>query len=188
MIIFKLPDNRQSFDGVSFTTIVDENIRFEVEPTRRPVEKGADITDHLRELPIQVRISGLLVNGEDDQEAERNYWRLRSTMEARQLVTLYTTFDVLNDMAVQSIDITRRGLNGMDVDVSLIQVRTVEVDSADVPAGISKNKAGRPAGAGPIKNRGAVQSNKVVEDNKVIKQKSLALKGLDNAIEVFKAL
>lgn len=188
MIIFKLPDRHDSFDGVSFTTIVDENIRFEVEPTRRPVEKGADITDHLRELPIQVRISGLLVNGEDDEEAERNYWRLRSTMEARQLVTLYTTFDVLDDMAVQSIDITRRGLNGMDVDVSLIQVRTVETDAADVPAGISKKKGNRPDGAGPLKNRGAVQSNKVIDQDKVVKPKSLALKGFDAAVEALKAL
>lgn len=49
-----------SIGGIQLDAVVEERHSYETEITQYPIEDGSEITDHIRRLPIQLSISGIV--------------------------------------------------------------------------------------------------------------------------------
>lgn len=167
--------------SIEFDVTVDEAHDWANDITSSPVEVGANITDHIIELPKKLKLQGFVSNysidednpnnqqGEGDgglvvNKIEKVFELLQGMMDKRELVTVYTRYVVYTDMAIVSINIPRNlPYDGaIEFNIEFIKVKLVSTQTVDVPDGISR-KLDKKAGTSvqnktqPKKEKGSVQ-------------------------------
>jgi hypothetical protein len=81
--------------------------------TEHPVEEGVDIVDHISPRPVEITISGLvsdtplepLASQRGPNPSRDAFEHLRDLHAAREPVTIETSLDVFEDMALESFDV-----------------------------------------------------------------------------------
>lgn len=159
-LLFEAGKSTASFENDLFSMDFDANLSeghsWSNDVTTNPVERGSEISDHIRRMPDQLTLVGMVTNtpinlltknkeGDviDDQSENRVDDRLgilQNIMNKNQLVQVYTKYLVYPDMAITSIDFTRdaSNTNSLIFTIQFKNVRIVSTQTVDVPAGISK--------------------------------------------------
>lgn len=177
--------------SMEFDATLSEGHSWKNDVTSNPVERGIEITDHIRRLPDELTLVGMVTNTPfnylfTNKEGDRidNYSKnvvdeklgiLQNIMDTNQLVQVYTKYLVYPDMAITSIDFTRdaSNTNSLIFTIQFKRVRIVSTQTVDVPAGISK-KLDKKAGDGtqkktePQKAGGAKQPKEPEQSSSVL--------------------
>lgn len=115
-------------EDIVMDAVVDESPSMTAEITEKPVEKGEDIADHMKQKPYTIRLSGSIV---DDAPAKlellRNYQK-----EAKLLK--YTGRNVFADVVLTSLSTKHSVENskGFDYDITLQHVRIAKPETFEV--------------------------------------------------------
>lgn len=136
-----------TIDVLELDASVSEEHGFEADVTEHPVEKGANITDHVRQKPRTVRITGIVSNtplpsftaplanlGAGDR-AVAAWQNLQEIHLSGKLVTVVTSLEEYADMALVSVSVPRDAQRGnvLEFTAVLRQVTTVESESVSAP-------------------------------------------------------
>lgn len=103
--------------------------------TSKPVESGADISDHIRQDPVKINLTAT-VAGDD---AESIFQQLEEMRNAQKVFDYYgeQRIDPYESMAIESVAFSRNPqiANGHEIRISLKQVRVVEQETTTVKLG-----------------------------------------------------
>lgn len=120
----------------------------ELQVTDHEVESGADVSDHLRMRPRTLRIAGIVTALPTGQQPNRmrpyNAWdALRHIQESRQLVTVNTTLELYDSLALVSVEAPRDRTTGDALRFTLTfrEVRQVASETVTLPPRNRKAKA-----------------------------------------------
>lgn len=106
--------------------VQDEKVSHEVESTNHPVEKGIDITDHIKLQPFILSISGKIVNynGINASEILNKILKLQKDGS----LISYSGRNAINDLQIQSFQSSHPNTNmgGLDFDMQLKQIRVAQ--------------------------------------------------------------
>ncbi len=113
--------------------VEDESLTLDVESTSHPVEKGVEITDHVRRLPCELSIKGKIVDltqknkeGKDIVTKKASYIlaEIKKLKDSGSLIT-YIGRNALSNMQIQSFSTSHPYTNwgGCDFDMTLKEVR-----------------------------------------------------------------
>ena len=158
-ILFKDGKSTASFKSdlasVEFDATLSEGHSWANDITENPVETGSDITDHIRGLPDQITLVGMVTNTpflepgnssggvitNDNEDLVQNVIeKIRQLKNERSVVTIFTKYVLYKDMAISSVDFTRDAstTNAAIFTIQFKNIRFVETQTVEVPAGISK--------------------------------------------------
>lgn len=170
----KNPIRQVIIDGYPIDIAKIENHSFTSEVTSHPVEKGADVTDHIRNNPHEITLEcvvsdtpiGVIAQHEtrrvDDVTqavfgeaiplpSSDAYERLRALHEAqpKRLVTIETSLDRFDNMALTSLGIPRSSqtTGGLTFEVRFVQVVIVANRRVVVPVAAPRAKGKSQLGA-----------------------------------------
>lgn len=94
--------------------------------TEKPVEKGADISDHIRQDPVKINLTATVAG----DEAESLFLQLEEMRNAQEVFDYYgeQRGEPYESMAIEKVTLTRNPniANGHAISISLKQVRVVE--------------------------------------------------------------
>lgn len=141
--------------AIEFDASVSEAHDLENEITQFPVEKGADISDHIRPLPERITINGIVTNtpivflagiASDPARAEDAYAKIKSMRDNGDLVSVITSLRQYDNMAIQTFSTLRDAPNGnvLNATITLREVLTAETATVAAP----EPEAGQAGGAG----------------------------------------
>jgi hypothetical protein len=115
--------------------VKEESINESNQVTEKPVEKGADISDHIRQDPVKIDLSAI-VAGDD---AESLFQQLEKMRNAQEVFDYYgeQRLEPYESMAIERVSLSRNpGIaNGHEISISLKQVRVVAQKTAAVNLG-----------------------------------------------------
>ena len=155
---------------ITFDATPNENHSSNTEPTDHPIEAGSDTTDHLRNLPDELGLLGVVTDtplpksgnpiepantgGDVNQRATSAYVFLSQTKDQGKLVRVFTKLRDYRNMAITSLNITRdkdssRIING-EIQLREILIAVTEQVEAPTPA----------ASAAPARRRKRKQGKK----------------------------
>jgi len=127
--------------AVELDVSIDETHTAANEITQHPIEKGADITDHIRRQPNRLSIRGLVTDHpliwmgalRNDRSIEA-YEKVLEILNNAELITVVTTLRQYENMALESVEVPRNSSLGYAVEMNLSfrEVLTAEVTD---PAG-----------------------------------------------------
>lgn len=146
--------------NIEFDAVVNEEHEWTADATSNPVEDGAPVSDHIIEQADRIKIRAVISDtplrtstSADAAMAEGDITQpafdlIRRLMKARELVTVYTRFLTYENMAVTDVSIPRssRSDGALEMDISLVHIRTVATETVDVPPGISAKKEAKKGG------------------------------------------
>lgn len=161
---------RSTIAGIRIDAVLNENHVFENEITQWPVEGGAQIIDHVRQLPIQYSLSGVIsqtpveiFGGSDNplfntdktnkvQVQFNEFLKLAGfktegskavSSNTFQLVDIVTGLRAYNNMAISRISFPRDNNTGKSLrfEIGLIQVEFVNVNFVTLPSVENVNNA-----------------------------------------------
>lgn len=111
-----------TIDGFRIDVTVQETYTLNSEVTKHPVESGADVTDHVRALPIVIGmdcivsdtpVGDLVLERDPDViPSEECYAHLRDVVKARGPITIETVRGVFDSMVLRDLEITESAANG----------------------------------------------------------------------------
>jgi hypothetical protein len=106
-----------------YVFVEDENLNEDVESTTHPVEKGSNITDHTQRMPVQLSISGKIVDVKG-QKASDILSKIKQLKNSGSLIT-YSGRNALSNMQIQSFSTSHPNTNwgGCNFDMTLKEVR-----------------------------------------------------------------
>jgi hypothetical protein len=154
-------------DGYPIDAALSEEHSFDNEVTAHPVERGADVTDHVRARPIVVSIEGLVsdtpigaiagLRAPDVLPSDDAFARLRDLRDRREPVTIETSLQVFRNMVLQSLSVPRDARNGDALrfratfqQVRLVVTERTVVDVAVPRAAKKVNRGTKPAPETPL--------------------------------------
>jgi hypothetical protein len=165
-----LTPTRAQLGAIVLDASISEQHSAEVEVTEHPVEKGANIADHLRPKPEVLTIEGLVTNTPLDpsaalvrrtqgstqfdsraelqpERAGQAYADLRALKDSGELVTVVTSLRTYENMALRSLSVPRDARSGQALrfTATLVQVRTVTSATVSVPRAQKKTSLGKKA-------------------------------------------
>lgn len=108
--------------------VVDESPTMSADVTDHPVEKGQDISDHMREKPYTVNLSGSIVNESPEKlELLRNYIKEATLLK-------YVGRNIFTDVVLTSLNSSHNANNstGFDYDITLKHVRIAKPETFEV--------------------------------------------------------
>lgn len=138
---------------VELSVVHSDDPTSDVEVTEKPVERGQDVSDHVKKKPETLAISGVVVG--DDASSKLN--KLKEYQRTGKLLT-YIHRVWYNDVVIESLN-TRHGANvanGFEFDMVLKVVRIA------VPKEVAITKLSAPAATKikPVTNAGRKQPQK----------------------------
>lgn len=176
--------------SLDFDVTIDEVHDWSNDVTQFPVENGSPISDHIRQTPDKVSITGVISNSAFSEIALRDikslkdrcqtsFDVLRNLMEGGRLLTVYTKHKIYTNMALKSSNIPRDAAIGDSIKFKLefINVRIVNTKVVDVPPGISK-KLDKKQGDGVKKKTEPQKAGGKVDYGEFDTGKKSVLKGL----------
>lgn len=111
-----------TIDGFVIDVAVTEDYNFDCEVTKHPVESGADVTDHVRELPKVITLDCIVSDtplGDllfqrdvDTIPSDEAYAHLLGVKGRRRPVTIETKRGVFDNMVIRNLRITETAANG----------------------------------------------------------------------------
>lgn len=107
----------------NYVFVENEDISYGGESTSHPVEKGIEISDHYKRNPIELSISGKIVNTKK-AKAKDILDKLKKLQSEGSLIK-YVGRNSLGNMQIQDISVSSPNTNwgGYDIDVSLKEIR-----------------------------------------------------------------
>lgn len=107
----------------NYIFVETEDISYTGESTTHPVEQGIEITDSYKRSPIELTLTGKIVDNKKEK-AKDILNKLRKLQNEGSLIK-YVGRISLGNMQIQSISVnaTNKNWNGFDVDISLKEVR-----------------------------------------------------------------
>lgn len=132
-------------DVVTLDASISELHAVSAQITMHPVERGANIADHVRKEPDVLQIEGIISNhpvqiggaftSPVDEPAQSAYEHLLSIISSGQLITIVTTLREYKDMAIQKLEVPRNAELGNVVRFTCTarQVRLVDSQVVDPP-------------------------------------------------------
>lgn len=121
--------------NLKLEVIKEEAINESNQVTTKPVEKGADISDHIRQDPVKIDLTAT-VAGDD---AESLFQQLEEMRNAQEVFDYYgeQRVEPYESMAIERVSLSRNpGIaNGHEISISLKQVRVVEQKTTSVNLG-----------------------------------------------------
>ena len=109
-----------------YVFVEDESVEYSGESTSHPVEKGIELTDHYKRSPIEISISGKIVDNKKEKAADILN-KLNKLRDQGSLIK-YVGRISLGNMQIQNISVTSTYKNwgGYDVEISLKEIRVAE--------------------------------------------------------------
>lgn len=130
---------------VTFDVSENETHKSTAKVTDHPVEQGANVADHIQDMPdtldLVARVSNTPIVSEseavllDPQRAEAAYQTLRTMKKAATTCQVLTTLRSYTNMAITSVSVTRNASTGdvLAVTVSLQEIRTATSETIAAP-------------------------------------------------------
>ena len=145
-------------DGYEIDVTLSEEHFFDNEVTEHPVERGADVTDHVRARPVRITLEGLvsdtpigdlairrkeftLINGEAFAlPSDESFARLLAIRDAREPVTIETSLRSFDDMMLESLTVPRTPQNGdaLRFRATFVQVQFVTNDRTTIRVAVPR--------------------------------------------------
>lgn len=159
MLSILFPKTKVTVGLVQFDAALSETHRKSNEVTAHPVEAGVDVVDHIRPLPEEIEISGVVSDTPlvylpslrapspitDDlthpsDRADIAYWELNRIMDEGELIDVITKLREYENMAITSFTVDRDAATGnvLNASLSLRQVVTVESQTVAAPEPVDK--------------------------------------------------
>jgi len=121
--------------------------------TTYPVETGAEITDHIRNEPLEIRIQGNIAPVDDGANIFEAFKNLNQIMDDKELVSVITGLKVYENMHMNSLNVSRTARNGGSLPFSANFRQVTKVQSQTVAIAVSQiseadeetNKQAQPA-------------------------------------------
>lgn len=106
--------------------VQDEKVNHEIESTNHPVEKGIDITDHIKLQPVTLSISGKIVNY-NGVKANEILSKILRLQKDGSLIS-YSGRNVISGLQIQNFQSSHPNTNmgGLDFDMQLKQIRVAQ--------------------------------------------------------------
>lgn len=144
--------------GIKIDVLENESLTLDGKVTRYPVEDGTEITDHIfvnsAKLDISGRIShidGFSIGGSRVARLNEILDQFKLARDKRQTFEVLTGLRKYEEMAFESLKFERHndqdGGNWLHISASMIEIRKVKLQTAEVPAGEAptRNRTGRTA-------------------------------------------
>ena len=108
-----------SLGGVELDALVEENIDYDADVTSKAVEKGADISDHMKAKPFTASLSGSMIENVDSKLSA-----LKKFQEDGELLT-YIGKSSLENVVITSLQIehTVENFEGYEYSIRIQEVR-----------------------------------------------------------------
>lgn len=139
---------RARLGDVEFSVVDDESPEYGAEISERSVERGADVTDHIRPRPITLALSGIVVGEDAAQKLQqlREYARTGAVLR-------YIGRNIFANMAIQSFPTshTYQIRNGFSFRLELKEIRVAHSEmvayvASDPATGVDVSAQTQPPG------------------------------------------
>lgn len=134
-------ESKIKLEDVLLDAVVDENPNAAAEVTQKPVEKGQDISDYMKQKPLIIRLSGRCV-----KDAASKLQKLRNYQKDKKLLK-YNGRGIYSNAVITELN-TRHNSNnafGFDFEITLTCVRIATPEAFQIktrdPKGGSKEKS-----------------------------------------------
>lgn len=160
----------KAIQDLEIDIVSSEIIEFPSETTDNPIESGGEVTDHIINRPIMLRmicqIGGSTLLSWRDRRLE-GYEALKKLRDDKQPVTVVSGLETFSNMLINNISIDRNLQNAsvLQFQIEFKQAKIVSSEKVDVSTKVDEKK--EPATkdrATSTQNKGKVQG---VDDNKV---------------------
>jgi len=153
---------------IQFDASVSESHNSPSEVTDHPVEEGSTVSDHIRKLPKEFELNGLVTNtpivflattlaespltvdsNPTDSRVESAYSELERIQEAGETVDVVTSLREYTDMAITNVSVTREKATGqiLDSTISLREILFAKALTLELPVPLNvANKAAKNKG------------------------------------------
>lgn len=113
---------------VKLDALVKENIDFDADVTSKEVEKGADISDHMKAKPFTASLSGVMV-----EDADAKLEALKKYQKEGELLT-YIGKSTLESVVITSLQVehTVKNFTGYDFDIRIKEVRVASPETFNI--------------------------------------------------------
>lgn len=163
-MIVSLAHRDDPFAGVLVSAITDEIVDLSNDVTQRPVERGSDITDHVREKPKRLEIRGIINDRLVDGNTVYDQWaKINRMFTDREKIQVYMSLDVFPDMVITDLTVIRMEASAVEFRAWFVQVREVDSQQVVVPAATSKQPAKRPKSVSILKQSGDKQTTRAAK-------------------------
>lgn len=117
-----------SLGGVEFDALVEENIDYDAKVTSKAVEKGADISDHMKAEPFTASLSGIMV-----EDADAKLEALKKFQEESELIS-YIGKSSLQNVVITSFQVehTVKNFEGFNFSIRIQEVRIASPETFKV--------------------------------------------------------
>lgn len=131
-----------SINGIEFDALISESKTYSSEVPDYAVESGYSVSDNISIKPLEIEITGHLTNtpvtwdSHGTGRVETIVAQLEDLYHTRQLVTVVTSTDVYEDMAIMTLTVPKDEGNktSRDIRMTLKKVTVVSAQSATIPA------------------------------------------------------
>lgn len=158
-VVITAQDNQQILE---FDATINELHTGDAELTRHPVEQGVDITDHIRRLPEELQITGIVsdtpvlflaslrappaISGGDPKSRSQDaYGFLKGLKDSGQLVQVITTLREYANMAITAFSVLRDAARGriLEVNLGLTETIIATTEVVEAPEPVSQGRKGQ---------------------------------------------
>jgi len=186
---------------ITFDAAITENHSSNTEVTDHPVESGVDITDHLKRLPDELSLVGVVTDdplvvdrsvnatpantgGDSNQRAVSAYAFLRLSKDRGKLVRVFTRLRDYRNMAITSLNVTRDAGSSRSIsaEIELREILIAVTEQVEAPT-----PAVTAAPARRRKRKQGKQNAKAETDANKGKARSALSKGLGDQVTDFLA-
>lgn len=131
-----------SINGIEFDALISESKAYSSEVPDYAVESGYSVSDNISIKPMEIEITGHLTNtpvtwtSHGTGRVETIVAQLENLYHSKQLVTVVTSTDVYENMAITSLTVPKDEGNktSRDIRMTLKEVTIVSAQSAAIPA------------------------------------------------------
>lgn len=167
------------FGNIELDATLDETHEWQADVTTNPVEVGAEVADHIIEVPDRLTLRGFvsdsplngilgnvvaLINGISENRSQAVFDLLHQLIKEKQPMTVATRMRTYTDMVLTNVSVPRSRATGLAIEfvAEFTHIRLVSTQTVDVPDGISEKKDAKATDAlgrkaEPTKNGGAKQ-------------------------------
>lgn len=187
----------QSEDGapvqlrLELDATLSETHRNEVEVPKHPLERGADVADHIRFLAKKLEVVGVVSNtpivtlatgptasvagGDPTSRAEDAYRALRSAMSAGTLCTVTSSLDEYKGMVLTGLSVTRDVQSGNIAAMQMTWEELLFAETLSVAVPVPENAS--QSNRKDLGKQGTTEAKPAVRTSVLFDVKSYALRG-----------
>ncbi|WP_425447729.1 phage baseplate protein [Dethiothermospora halolimnae] len=139
---------KATLGDIEFSVVSKENKNLKVNATEKPVEKGQDISDHVKKKPTILTLDGIIVG----ENAQINMEQLEKYQQEGEVLT-YVGRNILDNVVIESFtEITDSSIaNGFKFNMTIKQIRIAESQTVEIQQPVVKRQTK------PVTNKGRQQ-------------------------------